>query len=44
MTTALGRVNGVAEFKYVNQELPDVQLDLEKAEEPQTKLLTSIGS
>ena len=44
MTTALGRVNGVAEFKYVNQELPDVQLDLEKEEEPQTKLLTSIGS
>ena len=44
MTTALGRVNGVAEFKYVNQELPDVQLDLEKAEEPEIKLPTSAGS
>ena len=44
MTTALGRVNGVAEFKYVNQELPDVQLDLEKAEEPEIKLPTFAGS
>ena len=30
--------------QYVNQELPDVQLDLEKAEEPETKLTTSTGS
>ena len=28
--------------QYVNQELPDVQLDLEKAEEPEIKLPTSI--
>ena len=30
--------------QYVNQELPDVQLDLEKAEEPEFKLPTSTGS
>ena len=30
--------------QYVNQELPDVQLDLEKAEEPEIKLTTSTGS
>ena len=30
--------------QYVNQELPDVQLGLEKAEEPKIKLLTSTGS
>ena len=30
--------------QYVNQELPNVQLDLEKAEEPEIKLPTSIGS
>ena len=30
--------------QYVNQELPDVQLDLEKAEEPKVKLPTSGGS
>ena len=30
--------------QYVNCELPDVQLDLEKAEEPEIKLPTSIGS
>ena len=30
--------------QYVNQELPDVQLDLEKAEEPEIKLPTSVGS
>ena len=30
--------------QYVNQELPDVQLDLEKAEEPEIKLPTFIGS
>ena len=30
--------------KYVNRELSDVQLDLEKAEEPETKLPTSTGS
>ena len=30
--------------QYVNQELPDVQLDLEKAEEPDIKLPTSTGS
>ena len=28
----------------MNRELPDVQLDLEKAEEPEIKLPTSIGS
>ena len=28
----------------VNRELPDVQLDLEKAEEPEIKLPTSAGS
>ena len=28
----------------VNRELPDVQVDLEKAEEPEIKLPTSIGS
>ena len=28
----------------MNQELPDVQLDLEKAEEPEIKLPTSVGS
>ena len=30
--------------QYMNGELPDVQLDLEKAEEPEIKLPTSIGS
>ena len=30
--------------QYVNQELPDVQLDLEKAEEPEIKLPTFIKS
>ena len=30
--------------QYVNRELPDVQLDLEKAEEPEIKLPTSVGS
>jgi len=30
--------------QYVNHELPDVQLVLEKAEEPETKLPTSTGS
>ena len=30
--------------QYVNCELPDVQLDLEKAEEPEIKLPTSTGS
>ena len=30
--------------QYVNHELPDVKLDLEKAEEPEIKLLTSTGS
>ena len=30
--------------QYVNQELPDVQLVLEKAEEPEIKLPTSAGS
>ena len=30
--------------QYVNQELPDVQLDLEKAEEPENKLPPSIRS
>ena len=28
--------------QHVNQELPDVQLDLEKAEEPEIKLPTSV--
>jgi len=30
--------------KYVNWELPDIQADLEKVEEPKIKLVTSIGS
>ena len=30
--------------QYINRELPDVQTDLEKAEEPEIKLPTSIGS
>ena len=30
--------------QYVNPELPDVQVDLEKAEEPEIKLPTSAGS
>ena len=30
--------------QYVNCELPDVQVDLEKAEEPEIKLPTSAGS
>ena len=30
--------------QYVNHELPDVQLDLEKAEEPEIKLPTPTGS
>ena len=30
--------------QYLNQELPRVQTDLEKAEEPEIKLPTSIGS
>ena len=30
--------------QYVNQELPDVQAGLEKAEELEIKLSTSIGS
>ena len=30
--------------QYVNHELPDVQLDLEKLEEPEMKLPTSLGS
>ena len=30
--------------QYMNQELPDVQADIEKAEEPEIKLPTSVGS
>ena len=30
--------------QYVNYELPDVQAELEKAEEPEVKLPTSTGS
>ena len=30
--------------QYVNRELPDLQAGLEKAEEPEIKLPTSIGS
>ena len=30
--------------QYVNRELPDVKLVLEKAEEPEIKLPTSVGS
>ena len=30
--------------QYMNCELPDVQAGFRKAEEPETKLLTSIGS
>ena len=29
--------------QYVNQEIPDVQAGLEKAEEPEIKLPTSVG-
>ena len=29
--------------QYMNRELPDVQADLEKAEEPEIKLPTSVG-
>ena len=29
--------------QYMNRELPDVKLDLEKAEEPEIKLPTSVG-
>ena len=30
--------------QYVNQDLPEAQSGLEKAEEPETKLPTSVGS
>ena len=30
--------------QYVNQEFPEYKLDLEKAEEPEIKLPTSVGS
>ena len=30
--------------QYMNQEIPDVQLDLEKAEEPEIKLPTYVES
>ena len=30
--------------QYVKWELPDIKLDLEKAEEPEIKLLTYFGS
>ena len=30
--------------QYMNYELPDIQVDLEKAEEPEIKLPTSVGS
>ena len=30
--------------QYMNQELPDIQLDLEKADEPDIKLLTTVKS
>ena len=30
--------------QYMNNELPDIQADLEKAEEPEIKLPTSAGS
>ena len=30
--------------QYLNQELPDIKLDFEKAEEPEVKLPASIGS
>ena len=30
--------------QHVNRELPDFKLDLEKAEEPEIKLPTSVGS
>ena len=30
--------------QYMNHELPDVQVDLDKAEEPEIKLPTSVGS
>ena len=31
-------------WQSVNQELPDIKLDLEKAEEPEIKLPTCVGS
>ena len=30
--------------QYINQEVPDVQADLEKAEKPEIKLWTYVGS
>ena len=30
--------------QYLNEELPDYKLSLEKAEEPEIKLLTFVGS
>ena len=30
--------------QYVNRELPDIKLDLEKVDEPEIKLSTSVGS
>ena len=30
--------------QYMNHELPELKLDLEKAEEPEIKLPTSVGS
>ena len=30
--------------QYVNRELPDVQVELEEAEEPEIKLQTPVGS
>ena len=30
--------------QYVNQELPDIQVDLEKVQKPEIKLPTSVGS
>ena len=30
--------------QYVNQELPDIQVDLKKVQEPEIKLPTSVGS
>ena len=30
--------------QYMNRELPDIQVDLQKAEEPEIKLPTSAGS
>ena len=38
------KIRQVRRQQYVNRELPDIQVGLEKAEEPEIKLPTSTGS